>query len=45
MYQMIFRFPVELKNDLKREAEARGQTLTALMKQILWEWNENNKPA
>ena len=38
MYQMILRIPTEMKKDLKLEAEARGQTLTGLIKQILWEW-------
>ena len=45
MYQMILRFPTELKNYLKVEAKARGQTLTGLIKQILWEWKEtHDKP-
>lgn len=38
MYQMILRIPMEMKQDLKVEAKARGQTLTGLIKQILWEW-------
>ena len=43
MYQMLFRFPIELKVRLKAEAEQRGQTLTGLMKQILWEWAEKKE--
>ena len=43
MYQMIFRFPKELKEDLKVEADKRGQTLTGLMKQILYDWVEKNE--
>lgn len=42
MYQMIFRFPTELKDILKSEAERKGQTLTGLIKQILWDWVKNN---
>lgn len=43
MYQMIFRFPLELKEDLKAEADKRGQTLTGLMKQILYDWVKKNE--
>mgnify|MGYP002565143608 CR=1 FL=1 len=43
MYQMVFRFPNELKEQLKEEANKRGQTLTGLMKQILWEWLRKNE--
>ena len=38
IYQMVLRFPTELKEALKAAAEERGQTLTGLIKQILWEW-------
>lgn len=43
MYQMLLRFPIELKDALKSSADLRGQTLTALIKQILWEWVNNQK--
>lgn len=43
MYQMILRFPTELKEQLKCEADKRGQTLTGLIKQILWEWVKENE--
>lgn len=42
MYQMIFRFPMELKEILKSEAEKHGATLTGFMKQILWDWAKAN---
>ena len=42
MYQMILRFPMELREQLKYEADKRGQTLTGLIKQILWEWAKEN---
>lgn len=42
MYQMILRFPTELREQLKSEADKRGQTLTGLIKQILWEWVKEN---
>ncbi len=35
---MVLRFPTELKEALKASAEERGQKLTGLIKQILWEW-------
>nr|DAO47372.1 MAG TPA: hypothetical protein [Caudoviricetes sp.] len=40
MYQMILRIPTELKEQLKKAADERGQTLTGLIRQILWEWAE-----
>lgn len=43
MYQMILRFPTELKERLKKEAVTRGQTLTGMIKLILWEWLEKQK--
>ena len=43
MYQMIFRFPAEWKKILKAEADKKGQTLTGLIKQILWDWIENKR--
>lgn len=43
MYQMLFRFPKELKEIVKQEADKKGQTLTGMMKQILWEWVNRNK--
>lgn len=42
VYQMILRFPTELREQLKSEADKRGQTLTGLIKQILWEWVKEN---
>ena len=35
MIQMILRLRAELRNDLKNAADARGQTLTGLIRQIL----------
>ena len=45
MYQMILRIPLDMKEDLKREAEARGQTMTGLIKLIIWDWVNKNKTA
>ena len=33
MYQMILRIPTELKEQLKKAADERGQTLTGLIRQ------------
>lgn len=41
MIQMILRLRAEMRNDLKNAADARGQTLTGLIRQILWEWLKN----
>lgn len=38
MYQMILRISDDMKERLKNEANERGQTLTGLIRQILWEW-------
>lgn len=43
MYQMILRLQADLKNDLKKAADARGQTLTGLIRQILWEWAKDHE--
>lgn len=42
MYQMILRITKETHENLKKQAEARGQTLTGLIRQILWEWIERS---
>lgn len=43
MYQMILRIRSDLQKDLKQAANKRGQTLTALIRQILWEWVKKNE--
>mgnify|MGYP003370754380 CR=1 FL=1 len=43
MHQMILRITKETHDSLKEQAKARGQTLTGLIRQILWEWIEENK--
>ena len=45
MYQMILRFPMELKDIIKQEATKKGLTLTSMIKQILWEWAEAKQKA
>ncbi len=42
MHQMILRISIELKEKLKKAADERGQTLTGLIRQILWEWVDKN---
>jgi len=42
MAQILARVPQSMKDDLKREAKLRGQTLAALMKHIFWEWLKEN---
>ena len=37
---VLFRFPESLRKDLLRIANQKGQTLTSLMRQILWEYVE-----
>ena len=40
MHQMILRLPEDKAAELKRNAKARGITLTGLIRMILSEWLE-----
>lgn len=42
MKQMILRLADDMWKCLKTEAAVRGQTLTGLIRQILWEWVKKN---
>ena len=43
MSQIIVRTNDEMKNTLQRIAKQRGQTLTGLIRQILWEYLQKEK--
>lgn len=43
MVRFLISIPVELREKLKRLANLKGQTLTGLIRQILWEWVESQE--
>lgn len=36
--RFLINVPEELKERLKQESKRRGQTLTGLIREILWDW-------
>ncbi len=40
MVRFLISLPEPTRDDLKKAANARGQTLNALIRQIIWEWME-----
>ena len=45
MAQMLVRAPDDLKEFLLATAQKRGLTLNALILQILWDWEMQNRPS
>lgn len=45
MQRFLISLPDELKLFLKEKSNQKGQTLTALIRVILWEWAEKQKAA
>ena len=43
MTRFLFFTTRDLHELLKKESKARGQTLSGLVRQILWEWVENQE--
>ena len=43
MIRFLINVPEELKDILKANAKSRGQTLTGLIRQILWDWVKKNE--
>lgn len=41
MIRFLINIPIELHKILKNVAASRGQTLTGLIRQILWDWADN----
>lgn len=42
MKRFLVNIPDDLKLFLKKQAQKKGHTLNALIRQILWEWKENS---
>lgn len=36
--RFLINIPEELREQLKQESKRRGQTLTGLIREILWDW-------
>lgn len=43
MVRFLISLPEDKRDELKSMADARGQTLTALIRQIIWDWLERRK--
>lgn len=43
MAKILMNMTEEMKSDLKEAAKARGQSYSALIRQILWDWLEQEK--
>ncbi len=43
MVRFLIAIPEVLHNEIKAMAQAKGQTVTGLIRQILWEWKEQQK--
>lgn len=41
MVRFLISTPETMRNELKEIAKEHGQTLNGLIRQILWEWVEN----
>ena len=43
MIRFLISIPEELRNILRTEASVRGQTVTGVIREILWDWVEANR--
>ena len=43
MHDMTLRIPEQLRDEIKRSAEERGQTISGMIRQILYEWIKKTK--
>lgn len=41
MIRFLINIPIELREKLKFQAKQKGQTLTGLIRDILWDWVED----
>ena len=45
MVRFLVSVPEELHNALKEQAKAQGQTLSGLIRAILWDWMQKSEEA
>lgn len=43
MVRFLINIPETLREDLRKVARLRGQTLNGLIRQILWDWARENE--
>lgn len=43
MVRFLINVPEDLRNLLRTESKKRGQTLTGLIREILWDWVKKNE--
>lgn len=43
MTKFVVNITEEMKENLRSEAQIRGQTINSMIRQILWDWCKNKK--
>lgn len=43
MTRFLVNIPESFKNELKKQAEQKGETLNGLIRNILWDWLKTNE--